>query len=98
MAVNVKARKALDLKKLRLPASPVVKKIEVEDYTDTSGEDALRVLVIIDEATDLDHINGRDVGDLRMTILKTLRKHGVTLFPYIFFAKPSELAETDDDE
>lgn len=88
---------ALDLSKLRLPPSPRVIRLEVEDYEDADGEPALRILAVIDEATNLDEVKGRDVGDLKFAIHESLLQHGVTLFPYIFLAKPSELEEDEED-
>src|SRR5262249_55946814 len=46
-----KVQDALKLSKLRskLPRNLKVVDIQVEDYVDTDGEDALRVLVVIDE-------------------------------------------------
>jgi hypothetical protein len=96
MPVDEKTREALDLNSLSLPASPVVVAVEAEDYTDSTGEPALRILVTIDEATDIENFRGEDIGQLKRAIHDSLRRHGVTLFPYIFLAKPSELAEADD--
>jgi hypothetical protein len=98
MSVDVRAVAALDLKTLSLPPYPKVERVEVEDYVDSDGEPALRVLVVIDEATDIGKNLGREVGDLKRAIRLSLRAHGITLFPYIFLAKPSELAEVDDEE
>lgn len=98
MPVDEKTREALDLNSLTLPASPPVTRVEVEEYTDSSGEPALRVLVVLDEATDISKVSGEDVGELKFAIMESLQQHGVTLFPYIFLAKPSELAETDDED
>lgn len=54
MPVDEKTREALDRQSLRLPASPPVSRVEVEEYTDSSGEPSLRILVVLDESTDLD--------------------------------------------
>lgn len=97
MPVDEKTREALDIKRLRLPLSPAVIRLEPEDYTDSTGEPSLRVLVILDEAVDVDKISGKAVGDLNFAIRDSLRKQGVTVFPYIFLAKPSELADTDEE-
>jgi len=88
----------LKLGNLKLPASPPVERVEAEDYTDSSGESALRVQVIIKESTDIDQVSGADVGELKSAIRASLRRHGVTFFPYIFLAKPSELAEVDAED
>src|SRR2546421_7318783 len=97
MSVDAKAREALDLKSLSFPPSLPVIRLEVEDYTDWDGDPALRVLVVLDESVDEEQVSGEDAGDLKFAIRESLRKHGITLFPYIFLAKPSELAESDED-
>lgn len=96
MTVDEKIREALDLNNLSLPANPVVVAVEAEDYTDSTGEPALRVLVTIDEATDVDNFRGEDIGRLKRAIRDSLRRKGITRFAYISLAKPSELAESDD--
>ena len=97
MPVSVDAREALDLKNLPLPPGLHVLRIDAEDYTDWDGDPALRVTVVLDEATDEENISGAVVGNFKFAILENLRKHGINLFPYIFLAKPSELAETDEE-
>lgn len=100
MHIEAKAREALDLERLRsaLPASIPVVKLEVEDYVDSRGEPSLKVLVVIDESTDVEKLSGRDVGELKTVIRASLREHGFELFPYFTLAKPSELAETGHEE
>ncbi len=44
MPVDQKIREALGPEKLKLPQNPRVVEVRVEDYVDTSGEDALRSL------------------------------------------------------
>ncbi len=90
MAVAEKARKVLDLKKLKLPPSPKVVAIEVDDYVDWEGNNALRIWAILDEDTDVDRISGREVIDLKGAILDALLKKGIAEFPYISLAKASE--------
>ncbi len=97
MTVDQRTLEALDLKSLSLPPNPSVVAVEAEDYTDSSGEPALRVLVTLDEATDIENFRGDDISTLKSAIRESLRRHGVTLFPYIFLAKPSELAEVDKE-
>ena len=98
MVVDEKTRQALDLNCLQLPARPLVIKLEAEDYTDSTGESSLRILVLLDEKTDVDKLSGEDVGELKSTIRQSLRDHGINVCPYIFLAKPSALADTKDDE
>lgn len=98
MPVDEKTREALDLKNLKLPPSPPVTRVEFEDYMDSSGEPSLRILVVFDESTDIERVSGEEIGELKFAIRESLREQGITLFPYIFLAKPSELEESDDEE
>ena len=103
MAVDQMIRKvqdALKLSKMRskLPRNPKVVDIRVEDYVDTDGEDALRVTVVIDEDVDVENVDGDDVTAVKRAIRDRIRDLGVELWPYIQFAKPSELEEEDDEE
>lgn len=95
--LTAEIRKALDIKKLQLPPGLPVIKLEAEDYTDSTGEPSLRVLVVLDESVDAEKVSGEAAGELKGAIHESLRKHGITLFPYIFLAKPSELADTDEE-
>lgn len=97
MTVDQNTTDALDLKTLHLPPSPPVLRLEAEDYTDSEGESSLRITVVLDEETDISHVSGEDVGELKSAIRESLRKHGINVFPYIFLAKPSELQDTDDE-
>lgn len=98
MTANKQTVEALDMKSLHLPADPHVVELDAEEYTDSSGEPALRVQVILDESVDVDNIRGEQVGELKFAIRDSLRRHGVTLFPYIFLAKKSELAEAANED
>ena len=96
MPVDQKIREALRLRELKLPRNPKVVDIRVEDYVDTDGEDALRVLVVLDEeVTSKSH--GTRVSDLKTAIRDRIRELGVELWPYIFLAKQSELDEDDEE-
>ena len=98
MPVDERTLEALDLSRLSLPPSPPVIAVVPEDYTDSTGEPALRVLVTLDESADMENLPRGAIGKLKNAIRDSLRQSGVTLFPYIFLAKPSELAEADDKE
>ncbi len=97
MPVTDATRDALDLDKLSLPPSPKVVRLDIEDFTDMDGEASLRVTAVIDEDTNLERVRGKDVGDLKAEIRRSLQQHGIDLFPYIFLAKPSELEEVDEE-
>lgn len=89
---------ALDLARLDLPATPRVTALRGEDYTDTSGDETIRIHILLDEAADMSNVSGRDVGELKNAIRKSLHDHGVTVFPYFKLAKPSELGDQTDEE
>lgn len=93
MAITKEIHEALDLKKLNLPPALKVQSIDVEDYVDWTGDEALRIWVTIDDSVDEFKISGKDVGQLKMAILDSLLAHGVRLFPYTKIIKPSEKAE-----
>jgi cytidylate kinase len=97
MTVDQKIREALRIKELKLPRNPKVVDVRIEDYVDTSGEDALRVWVVLDEKVRVEKITGREVIDLKMAIRDWIREQGIELWPYLHLVKQSELDEDDED-
>jgi hypothetical protein len=97
MSVVDDARSALSQQLFEMPPNIPIVRWEVEDITDQDGEDALQVLLVLDESVDPEKINGRDVGELKYNMRQLLRQTGITLFPYISFAKQSELDEPVED-
>ena len=100
MPVDQKILDALKLSELKskLPRNPKIVDIRVEDYVDTDGEDALRVWVILDESVKVEKLKGADISAWDFAIHQRIRDQGVTLWPYIHFAKQSELDEVDDED
>jgi hypothetical protein len=99
MPVDAKTRAALNLKRLKLPPKPRVLSIEAEDYVDWTGDEALRVWVVIDEnTTDEELLDGEAASQLSNAIHDSLLSRGVSLFPYIRVVKPSERHATYDEE
>ena len=96
MVVDERVRKALDLKRLKLPASVPIVSLWAEDYTDWEGEDALMVHVILPEDLDVEQLKGREVNMATSAIRDSLRSQGITVFPYITMYKASE-AEEDSE-
>ena len=97
MRTNANLQRAIDLRQIPVPAGFNIVSIEAEDYTDWDGDPALRISVVIDENMDVDHISGEVINTFKRSVRDSLIKHGVTLFPFFRFAKPSELASTDGD-
>ena len=64
MAVDEKTRESLDLKVLKLPKEIPVRKVYADVYIDSTGDEALRVQVILDESVDVEHVDGRAVDEL----------------------------------
>ncbi len=100
MAVDQKILDVLKLSELKskLPRNPKVVDIRVEEYVDTDGEDALRVTVILDESVKVEKLKGDDITEVKSAIRQAIRDQGVSLWPYIWFAKQSELDEDDDED
>jgi hypothetical protein len=91
MTTLEQARTTLDLKNLKLPKRPHVEAITVEDYVTYDGDDALRVQIIIGEDTTDDELMSKSSVAIKTAIRDALRRAGITKFPYIYVAKPSEL-------
>lgn len=100
MTVATKARRILDLEKLKekFPASIKVVSLSVEDYVDHTGDDSLRVQVIIDESVEVERVSGVEVRQLKRAIHDALLARSITEFPYIWIVKQSELDEPLDEE
>jgi hypothetical protein len=99
MAVDQKIRDALKLSKLKtkLPKNPRIVDIRVEEYVDTSGEDALRVTVVLDEGVQVEKLRAEDITAMTREIRARVRDQGFQLWPYIQFVKQSELDEDDEE-
>ena len=90
MTIAKKAGKLLNPKSLDLPSRPKIVGIEVEDYVDSAGEEALRVYVIIRDGTRDEELTGESGLQVRRAIHGRLREHGITLFPYVSYRTESQ--------
>lgn len=97
MTVLEKTKEALNLSNLKLPPYPRVLAITAEESEDHEFEPILRVQVVIDEETEIEKVTGAMATQLKSAIRQSIRDHGVDVFAVIFIAKPSELAESNDD-
>jgi len=70
----------------------------VDEKTRDALNPSLRILAVTGESIEIDKKTSRLIGDLKNRSHDSLQDHGITLFPYIFIAKQSELDSRDDDE
>jgi hypothetical protein len=85
----------LDPKKLPLPPKPKVIDIKVFPYVDHSGEDALRVWILLDDTTTRADRAPRNLNAIHLAIADALLAAGIRLFPYTRMATPSDLKEAE---
>ncbi len=99
MAVDQKILDVLKLSDLKpeFPRNPRVVDLRVEEYVDTSGDDALRIWVILDEGVKVEKLKAEDTTALKNVIRNRIRGLGVELWPYVHLAKQSELDEVDEE-
>lgn len=91
--VDDRVRDALDMKKLDLPATLPIVAIEVEDFADWQGNDALRVWVILSDDVKDEQLTGEAAIQTKFAIHDNLLARGVQLFPYVTFATETERTE-----
>lgn len=77
----------------QLPKVPRVERFQCEVYLDSTGDDAVRIWAIISESTPDSKREWKVIAPIEDAIRGALRKHRVSLFPYIEFVKQSELDE-----
>ena len=91
MALDEKVEEALRIENLSLPSELPVEKISAEEYIDSTGDEALRVSVVLREDFDEETISGDAVIKLKLSIHDSLIARGIRLFPYVWLMKPSDL-------
>jgi len=80
----------LSVERLSLPSRPEIERVEYRDHTDSLGDPAVQVFVILSEKA---RESDRTVDKLRPiedAIRTALNKAGVGRWPYFWFRKPSE--------
>ncbi len=89
------ARRLLDLERLRpkLPASPRVEELIVEDYTDWQGADELLVWVVFRNGISDAERDWYQIKPIHRLIHETLASKGIKKYPYINFRTRSEYAQ-----
>ncbi len=74
-----------------LPKSPRVVDIKLTPYTDSLGDAALSVDVLLDESTSEDERTWRKLEPIERLIQQRVLASGVSLFPYTRYVKQSEI-------
>ena len=87
---------ALEIAKQNFRAENVVRAM-VEPMVDLDGDDAWRVLIVL-QPDAVDRISGDAVLDNLVQIHERLRQKGDERLPFVEFATEEELAESDDPE
>ncbi len=85
-------KKALALPKLKLPGRPRVERVEFAQITDSIGDPALRITVVLDEATSDEEREWSRLAPVADAIRRALAAAEIDLWPYIRFRKVSEQA------
>ena len=81
---------SLDLAKLKLPRKPKVRRIVIEPYVDHTGEDELRVWIVLDDSTTDRDFMSIGVRRVERLITDALLDMGERRFPYTRFLRSKE--------
>lgn len=81
----------------RVLAHGTVERILTQPTTDSVGDDALRITLVM-EPDSVPRITGDEAGDLIAGIQQTLHEAGEERFPIIRYATEQELAMDDEDD
>jgi len=70
-----------------------VRGVRISPYTDSDGEEAVRVVVTLAENTPTEERRYPRLWRVEDAIRTALRKKAITLWPYFWFRTPSELRQ-----
>lgn len=93
MGKESRVEELLRVDRLELPSLPVVRAIRAEPFVDSVGDQELRVLVVLDEATTDEQRSWKRLRPIRERIFKALEDAAERRYPYIRFLKESEIAK-----
>lgn len=85
----------LRLDALNLPASLNVSDVDWEIVEDSSGEDSLEIVVVVDDDTTDEQIRKAPIHEIKNRIAESLISGGIQYFPYILFERKSEHVRTE---
>jgi len=87
----VAAEPVLKLDELRLPEAPRVELLQVDEYTDSTGDPALRVLVVLEDLAEDAEPRWSQLKPIQDEVFRVLAAKGESRFPYVSFRTVSEL-------
>lgn len=93
MPESDRINEAIRVESLDLPPKPRVVRLAWELDEDSSGDDALEILVLFDDQTTDEEIEKAPIQEIKWKIIERLERHNVKLFPpfpYFVFARESE--------
>lgn len=93
MLKHSELERLLDLKKLPLPNSPRVKRIEFYEAPDSTGDLSIFVWVLLDDTTPDSEQTAKKVAPIDEAIRERLRNADEERFAYIRFQTESEYRE-----
>jgi hypothetical protein len=82
---------------LNLPARPRVERIDWYPFTDSIGDPALRITVVLDEQFGKGGPGWSQLKPIQEAIDRSLRNHGISDFPYIRFVTSEEFTAEKAD-
>jgi len=82
--------KALQLESLELPPELHITKIDWERFEDSDGEESLEIYIVLDDKTSDEEIERAPIHAIKRTVVDSLARHDVALFPYFSFERESE--------
>src|SRR5438067_9467000 len=75
---------------LQLPKTPRVLDVKVEPHVDSTGDDSLRITVILDNKTTDAQRSLKKIEPIENAMREALERAGVELFPYFWFRTRAE--------
>jgi len=95
MTLEENVQLALAKAQRQFPPEPKVVGMEHELIVDSTGDDAVEILVKLDEATPEDQWMPAWLEPIAKAIRESLRQDGIDLWPYMHFLTPSEEREAE---
>lgn len=89
-SLAVRVKKALSLDLLELPHGLKIAQIRWHPVEDSSGEESLEIDILLDNSTTDKEIETAPIHAIKTTIIESLDRNNVRLFPYFSFYRENE--------